>query len=86
MPRKCQSRAKQAVALILAAMAGTLARGERIELRGFGSFEIVYRRPRMGRNPKTGQRLQIAGKSVLHFKAGRELRGRVWPGGNTLAT
>jgi integration host factor subunit beta len=66
-----------AVRLILEAMAQQLAEGSRIEIRGFGSFSIHYRAPRLGRNPKTGESLSLAGKYVPHFKPGKELRDRV---------
>ena len=54
-----------------------LARGERIEVRGFGSFSLHYRPPRIGRNPKTGESVALPGKHVPHFKPGKELRERV---------
>ncbi|AEW44651.1 integration host factor beta-subunit [Serratia symbiotica str. 'Cinara cedri'] len=54
----------------------TLANGERIEIRGFGSFSLHYRAPRVGRNPKTGDKVQLNGKYVPHFKPGKELRNR----------
>ena len=54
-----------------------LASGERIEIRGFGSFSLHYRPPRMGRNPKTGEAVALAGKNVPHFKPGKDLRERV---------
>jgi len=66
-----------AVKVILEAMAETLARGGRIEIRGFGSFALNYRPPRTGRNPKTGEKVQVPAKYVPHFKAGKELRERV---------
>ena len=66
-----------AVKMILDHMATALAEGERIEIRGFGSFSLHYREPRMGRNPKTGDKVQLAGKYVPHFKPGKELRERV---------
>ena len=50
---------------------------ERIEIRGFGSFSLHYRAPRLGRNPKTGQSVRLDGKFVPHFKPGKELRDRV---------
>lgn len=58
-------------------MAQALSEGDRIEIRGFGSFSLHYRAPRIGRNPKTGESVQLAGKSVPHFKPGKELRERV---------
>ena len=55
----------------------TLSNGERIEIRGFGSFSLHYRPPRSGRNPKTGDSVSLPGKHVPHFKPGKELRERV---------
>ncbi len=66
-----------AVKTMIEQMAQTLASGERIEIRGFGSFSLHYRPPRIGRNPKTGEPVQLAGKYVPHFKPGKELRERV---------
>ena len=66
-----------AVKMMLDHMATTLASGDRIEIRGFGSFSLHYRAPRLGRNPKTGEKVQLAGKFVPHFKPGKELRERV---------
>ena len=62
---------------LLEHMAQSLAKGERIEIRGFGSFSLHYRAPRVGRNPKTGQSVDLEGKYVPHFKPGKELRDRV---------
>lgn len=66
-----------AVKLVLEHMSSSLASGERIEIRGFGSFSVNYRAPRMGRNPKTGEAVQLDGKHVPHFKPGKELRDKV---------
>ena len=66
-----------AVKSLLQMMGGALANGERIEVRGFGSFSLHYRPPRTGRNPKTGDTVALAGKHVPHFKPGKELRERV---------
>ena len=66
-----------AVKSLLQMMASALATGERIEVRGFGSFSLHYRPPRTGRNPKTGDAVALAGKHVPHFKPGKELRERV---------
>ena len=66
-----------AVKHILELMSDALANGERIEIRGFGSFSLHYRPPRMGRNPKTGEAVALAGKYVPHFKPGKDLRERV---------
>ncbi|MCD8505416.1 MAG: integration host factor subunit beta [Burkholderiaceae bacterium] len=66
-----------AVKTILDAMVESLANGQRIEIRGFGSFSLSQRAPRIGRNPKTGEKVSVPGKRVPHFKAGKELRERV---------
>lgn len=66
-----------AVKHILELMSDSLAEGERIEIRGFGSFSLHYRPPRMGRNPRTGDSVALAGKYVPHFKPGKDLRERV---------
>ncbi len=58
-------------------MSPALASGERMEIRGFGSFSLHYRPPRLGRNPKTGDSVALSGKYVPHFKPGKELRERV---------
>lgn len=55
-------------------MAESLSSGDRIEIRGFGSFSLHYRRPRIGRNPKTGAQVELDSKFVPHFKPGKELR------------
>ena len=62
---------------IIDLMSSSLSGGERIEIRGFGSFSLHYRKPRVGRNPKTGEQVSLQGKNVPHFKAGKELRERV---------
>ena len=62
---------------ILELMADSLANSDRIEIRGFGSFSLHYRAPRIGRNPKTGDTVDLDGKYVPHFKPGKELRDRV---------
>src|SRR6187399_2938822 len=66
-----------AVKTILDHMSQALAGGERIEIRGFGSFSLHFREPRQGRNPKTGEAVALAGKYVPHFKPGKDLRERV---------
>jgi integration host factor subunit beta len=66
-----------AVKAIFEGMTETLANGERIEIRGFGSFRLTYRPPRIGRNPLTGDTVPVPAKAVPHFKAGRELAARV---------
>ncbi|HSF47435.1 MAG TPA: integration host factor subunit beta [Burkholderiales bacterium] len=76
-PQLVAKDAELAVKMILDAMAQSLAEGHRIEIRGFGSFGLNYRPPRVGRNPKSGDRVQVPEKYVPHFKAGKELRERV---------
>ena len=66
-----------AVKSLLEMMGGALAHGERIEIRGFGSFSLHYRPPRLGRNPKTGDSVALPAKHVPHFKPGKELREKV---------
>jgi len=66
-----------AVKTILEQMSNSLSSGRRIEIRGFGSFSLHYRPPRMGRNPKTGDSVALSGKYVPHFKPGKDLRERV---------
>jgi len=62
---------------IIEQMSAALASGDRIEIRGFGSFSLHFRAPRMGRNPKTGEAVALPGKHVPHFKPGKALRERV---------
>jgi integration host factor subunit beta len=62
---------------IFSSMTDSLKSGERIEIRGFGSFEVRERRPRIGRNPKSGQKVQVGKRKVPFFKVGKELRERI---------
>ncbi len=66
-----------AVKLLIDHMSEILSAGQRIEIRGFGSFSLHYREPRQGRNPRTGDAVELRGKHVPHFKPGKELRERV---------
>jgi len=66
-----------AVKLILEQMSDSLSQGDRIEIRGFGSFTLHHRPPRVGRNPKSGESVKLDEKFVPHFKPGKELRDRV---------
>lgn len=66
-----------AVNSLLEAMTTSLTKGDRIEIRGFGSFKINYRPPRTGRNPKSGEKVPVQEKFVPHFKAGKIMRERV---------
>ena len=76
-PQLVAKDAEFAVKMILDAMTECLVRGDRIEIRGFGSFALNYRPPRVGRNPKSGEKVSVPEKFVPHFKAGKELRERV---------
>lgn len=76
-PQLVEKDAELAVKIILGAMVKSLLQGERIEIRGFGSFNLNCRPPRVGRNPKTGEKVKVPEKYIPHFKAGKELRERV---------
>ena len=76
-PQLVAKDAELAVKMILDAMGKSLSQGQRIEIRGFGSFSLHFRPPRLGRNPKTGEPVPLTGKYVPHFKPGKELRERV---------
>ena len=76
-PQLVAKDADFAVKMILDAMSEALAKGDRIEIRGFGSFSLNYRPPRVGRNPKSGDKVSVPEKWVPYFKAGKELRERV---------
>jgi integration host factor subunit beta len=66
-----------AIKTILEHLANALSNGERIEIRGFGSFSLHYRPPRVGRNPKSGDPVSLPAKYVPHFKPGKQLRDRI---------
>jgi len=66
--------AETIVNVMFDAMTASLARGQRIEIRGFGSFAVKHRRARQGRNPKTGQLVKVDAKRIPFFRAGKELR------------
>lgn len=66
---------------ILQAITEQLASGGRVEIRGFGSFKVNTRPPRIGRNPKTGEKVHVPAKAVPHFKSGVEMRERISPSG-----
>jgi integration host factor subunit beta len=76
-PQLAVSDTDLAVKTIMDCMVESLANGQRIEIRGFGSFSLSQRAARVGRNPKTGEQVMVPGKRVPHFKAGKELRERV---------
>jgi integration host factor subunit beta len=74
-----QSDAEAAVRTLLDAMTDALVRGHRIEVRGFGSFSVHRRAPRIGRNPRSGAEVQIPERRVAHFRPGKALREGVDP-------
>ena len=76
-PQLVAKDADFAVKMILDVLSEALVKGDRIEIRGFGSFSLNYRPPRVGRNPKSGDKVSVPEKWVPHFKAGKELRERV---------
>lgn len=76
-PQLALRDADYAVKTILDAMSQSLADGQRIEIRGFGSFSLSQRASRMGRNPKSGEQVMVPAKYVPHFKPGKDLRERV---------
>lgn len=76
-PQLAPKDVELAVKAIIDELSCALASGGRIEIRGFGSFSLHYRAPRVGRNPKTGDMVDLSGKYVPYFKPGKELRERV---------
>ena len=68
---------EHSVKVLVDTMTRSLAKGQRIEIRGFGSFDLNHRPARVGRNPKTGDKVEVPEKYVPHFKPGKELRERV---------
>ena len=77
VPALTRDDAKSVVDVILEAIARSMVADSRVEIRGFGSFSLNYRQPRVGRNPKSGEKVQVPGKHVPYFKAGKEMRERV---------
>ncbi len=73
---------ERAVSAVFELMAAAMARGDRVEIRGFGSFSVRLREARIGRNPATGDRVDVGEKVVPHFKAGKQLRQRLNRGTN----
>ena len=78
-PQLTAKDAELSAKAILEGMSESLARGDRIEIRGFGTFALNYRPPRNGRNPMTGETVPVPAKRVPHFTPGKELRERVEP-------
>ena len=77
LPELQQRDVELAVNCILTQMADAIAKGERIEIRGFGGFDLHHRGPRIGRNPKTGESLSLPAKVKVHFKPDKEMKDRV---------
>jgi integration host factor beta subunit len=77
MPHVSKKDTEMIVNSVFQSMAEVLKQGERIEIRGFGSFQVKLREPREGRNPKTGQIVSIPAKRSPFFKVGKELKERV---------
>jgi integration host factor subunit beta len=72
-----ESDVELALNCLLTQLTEALAQGERIEIRGFGSFELRHRAPRLARNPKTGAAVKLPAKAAVHFKPGKEMKARV---------
>jgi integration host factor subunit beta len=77
LPELQQRDVEMALNCILIQMADAIAQGERIEIRGFGSFYLHHRPPRIARNPRTGEAVNLPAKVAIHFKPGMEMRNRV---------
>ena len=76
-PHLYQRDVERIVSTIFEEIAGALARGDRVELRGFGAFSVKHREARVGRNPRTGESVDVAEKTVPFFKTGKQLRERI---------
>jgi len=85
LPELKASDVEFALGAILTQMSDALAQGERIEIRGFGSFNVRHHAPRLARNPKTGESVDLPAKTVVHFKPGKEMRDRVNSSNSQLA-
>lgn len=81
LPRR---EAEKVVDTVFASIVESLRNGEKVELRGFGSFRLRQRRPRRGRNPRTGDAVDVPPKTVPYFKPGKELRAMINEGSETL--
>lgn len=76
-PHLYQRDVERIVSTVFEEVTRALARGDRVELRGFGAFSVKRRPPRVGRNPRSGAAVQVAEKTVPFFKSGKELRARL---------
>ncbi|MFD2234978.1 integration host factor subunit beta [Phaeospirillum tilakii] len=81
-PHLYQRDVERIVTTIFDEIADALARGDRVELRGFGAFSVKKRDPRLGRNPRTGEAVEVESKTVPFFKTGKQLRERLNVGGD----
>ena len=82
-PHLMHKDVEKIVNVIFDEIAGALARGDRVELRGFGAFSVKHRPARVGRNPRTGDQVEVPEKYVPYFKTGKELRHRLNPSGTS---
>lgn len=76
-PELRQDEAERAVNAVLETITAALERGDRVELRGFGAFSVRHRDARTGRNPRTGEKVEVPAKAAPFFRAGKELRQKV---------
>jgi integration host factor subunit beta len=76
-PHLMQRDVEAIVATVFDEITAALSRGDRVELRGFGAFSVKAREPRIGRNPRTGEQVEVGSKRMPFFKAGKELRERI---------
>jgi len=77
LPELQKKDVELALSCLLGQLTNAIVKGERIEIRGFGSFNLHHRPPRIARNPKTGEAINLPAKVALHFKPGKEMRDRV---------
>ena len=76
-PNLLLSEIEKIVSVIFSSMTGVLARGDRVEFRGFGVFSIHKRAPRIAQNPRTGDKVQIGNRNIVHFRVGKELHEKM---------
>jgi integration host factor subunit beta len=76
-PHLYQRDVERIVSTVFEKISGALARGDRVELRGFGAFSVKKRPARIGRNPRTGETVQVEEKHVPYFKTGKDLREKL---------
>ena len=76
-PNLLLSEIEKIVSVIFSSMTGALARGDRVEFRGFGVFSIHKRAPRIAQSPRTGDKVQIGNRNIVHFRVGKELHEKM---------